>query len=355
MKFLDKGSSVKTYLSEILLIQMVATCLVIFGHSYPFTIDIPAWLDRTRQFIYLFHMPLFVWISGYLLIYTQQADRCGASGFARKRFLKLLIPYFALSLIAILPKYAMQPFLNDSVSLDWYSLLRIFFVPRENVWGHFWFLPMIFTLGVLGYFLDKFFGSYKNRKYGWGIITSALFIGYAAVMIYGTPRWGGVTRWLSISDVVQFGWVYALGAFCACNDLLRKIDTPQSRFLAILSFPVAILFFFCEVPNIIAPVKAAAIAVVMIFSLSELCIYVSKKVDVNRNAVYAQTFTIFLLSWPCQAIANVVTERLLHWPYYAIMPIQFCVGIIGPMILIYIIERFENKHNIRWISFILGK
>lgn len=333
---------------------MVATYLVILGHSYPFITDIPAWLDRTRLFIYSFHMPLFVWISGYLLIYTRQTDRYDASGFVRKRFLKLLIPYFALSIIALLPKYAVQPLLNDAVSLDWYSLLRIFFVPRENVWGHFWFLPMIFALGVMGLVLDKIFSKYNVKKYGWAITSCLALSGYSIAVSHNSLS-GGVMRWISMSDIVQFGWVYALGAFSACNDWLQKIGTHESRILAALSFPAAILLFLCKVSFFIAPVKAAVIAVLMIFSLSEICIYISKKVDVNRNAVYAQTFTIFLLSWPCQAVANVITERLLHWPYYAVMPIQFSAGIICPMILIYIIVKLEKKYNFHWISFILGK
>jgi len=342
----------KKYLSEILLVQMVATYLVVLGHSYPFTIDVPGWLTQTQLFIYSFHMPLFVWISGYLLIYTQQTERYDLSSFARKRFLKLIVPYVALSLIAILPKYALQPFLNDTVTLDGYSLLRIFFVPRENVWGHFWFLPMIFALGILGYFLDKIFDSFNIKKYGWLITACIFFIGYASVMICGVE---GGTRWLSISDIVQFGWIYALGAFSACNNWLHKIDSSASCVYAVVSFLVSVLFFLYKVPIVVAPVKAAVIAVVMIFSLSELCIYISQKVDVNKNAIYAQTFTIFLLSWPCQAIANVVTERLLHWPYYAIMPIQFCTGIICPMILICLIAKIEKRCNIHWISFILGK
>ena len=346
----------KKYLSEILLIQILATYLVVFGHSYPFTIDIPIWLDRTRLFLYSFHMPLFVWISGYLLIYTQQTERYGMAGFAKKRFSKLLIPYFALSIIAILPKYAFQPFLNDAVSLDCYSLLRMFFVPRENVWGHFWFLPMIFILGVLGYFLDKLFERYKIKNYGWGISACVFFAGYVLTTTVCSASWwwGGVTRWLSISDIIQFGWLYALGAFSACNNWLQKIDTPKYSVLATLSIVLAILLFLCKMPVMLTPVKTAVIATAMIFSLSKLCIYISKSVEINRNAVYAQTFTIFLLSWPCQAVANVITERVLHWPYFAIMPIQFCVGIICPMILIWLIAKIEKRYNFHWISFILG-
>jgi len=146
-----------------------------------------------------------------------------------------------------------------------------------------------------------------------------------------------------------------LGAFSACNGWLRKIGPFASSFYAAVAFLVSVLLFSCNVPLVIAPVKAAIIAVAMIFSLSVLCVRISQKVEVNKDAIYAQTFTIFLLSWPCQAVANVITERLLQWPYYAIMPIQFCTGIIGPMMLICLIAKIEKKYNFHWISFILGK
>lgn len=72
------------HLSEILLIQIVATYLVILGHSYPFVTPLPEWLIQTQIFIYCFHMPLFVWISGYLLIYTRQTVRNTAQAFIKK-------------------------------------------------------------------------------------------------------------------------------------------------------------------------------------------------------------------------------------------------------------------------------
>lgn len=336
------------HLSEILLIQIVATYLVILGHSYPFVSPLPEWLIQTQIFIYCFHMPLFVWISGYLLIYTGQSVRNTAQAFIKKRFIKLLVPYFILSIAAIVPKYILQPYLNDSVSLDLYSALRIFLVPRENVWGHFWFLPMIFLLGIIGLIVDKILTSLHRPKLGWKIILVLSFILYC--LCFKRP----ICPWLSIDDMVGFGWIFVLGIICAYYNVLERFKKSFLR--PVCAFAMAIIIFLCNRSAIIPLyLTNAAIAVLMIYSLTGICSYFTLKIKVSRNAVYAQTFTIFLLSWPCQAIINVIMERILHCPYYIIMPLQFSAGVLVPMLIILAIKKIETRYNVRWISFCLGK
>ncbi len=339
----------RRYLSELLLVQIVATYLVVLGHSYPFTIEVPGWLTRAQVFLYTFHMPLFVWISGYLLVYTRQVEKAAYSTFAKKRFLKLLIPYFALSIIALVPKYALQPYLNDSLSLDGRSILQTFFAPRLNVWGHFWFLPMIFIQGAVCFVADRAFIRLGIRKIGWWFSFAITFILYVAY--YGE----NLTYWLSVSDLVKFSWVFALGCLCGCYGVIDQMNRHRSAFLTLGAFAVAVLLFESTTPLAIAAVKSGLIAVTMIYTLVALCVTLAKKINIAKDALYAQTFTIFLLSWPCQAVANVLIERILMCPYYIVMPVQFCAGIAGPMILTYLISKIETKYEIHWISFLLGK
>lgn len=219
------------HLSEILLIQIVATYLVILGHSYPFVTEVPAWIIDTRTFIYCFHMPLFVWTSGYLLVYSQQSSKTTVKLFAKKRFLKLLIPYIILSLFAIVPKFFMQSFLNDSVNFDAMSIMRMFFVPRENVWGHFWFLPMIFILGIIGFGLDKLFNVLHKQHIGWLITTLIAFLIYCIV---GHRH---VCQWFGLDDLISFGWVFALGAHCCNTNILNIIKLPPPHYKRNNSYP----------------------------------------------------------------------------------------------------------------------
>lgn len=293
-------------------------------------------------------MPLFVWISGYLLVYTQQSKGQRFKHFAKKRFLKLLIPYFALSIIAILPKYTIQQYLNDTLTLDSHSILRAFFAPRQNIWGHFWFLPMIFIQGVWGYVLDKLFSKLCIRKIGWTAVS------FTAFLVYYFYYKQDLCQWFSVNDLIAFSWVFASGCLCGCFGLITKLSKHKSLLLTVLAFIISIVLFAWKAPYTFSPIKDGMIAIIMILSLIELCIILAQRINVNKNAIYAQTFIIFLLSWPCQAVVNIVVERLLQWPYYLIMPIQFCSGIIGPMIFIYFIIKIERKYDFHWISFILG-
>lgn len=233
----------KKYLYEVLLIQILATYLVIIGHSYPLTITIPQWLNHTRTFIYSFHMPLFVWISGYLLIFTQQTTHNDLDIFIKKRFLKLLVPYIILSLIAIIPKYAVQPYLNDSLTLDVITLIRTFFVPRENIWGHFWFLPMIFTLGITGFIFDTLLIKNGHRKIGWTLMTIILFVAY--VCFYKQ----NISQWISLNDLISFGWIFALGALSACCSILTRL-TRNSLIYSISCITISSVIFIYTPPSI---------------------------------------------------------------------------------------------------------
>jgi len=148
--------------------QMIGCILVIFGHSYPFVTEVPDTLIEVRSFIYLFHMPLFVFCSGYLLSYTNQAERKTFKEYCGQRAKKLLLPYIILSFIGVIPKYLFSSFLNDSIELNLSSLIRAFLVPRENIWGHFWFLPMIFFMGCIAYLIDRYVMKKDYKIIGWG-------------------------------------------------------------------------------------------------------------------------------------------------------------------------------------------
>lgn len=305
-------------------------------------------VDPNADFHLLLHMPLFVWISGYLLIYTQQGIKNTTKAFIKKRFIKLLVPYFILSVAAIVPKYILQPYLNDSVSLDSYSVIRMFLVPRENVWGHFWFLPMIFFLGVTGLVVDKILTRYHKSKLGWMLILGISFVFYCVCF---KRR---ICPWFSIDDIFSFGWIFVLGVLCAYYKVLERFK--KSIFRPVCTFVLAIFIFLCNrfsaVPLYLTN---AVIAILMISSLTDICSYLSSKIRISRTAVYAQTFTIFLLSWPCQAFANIAIERILQCPYYIIMLFQFFIGLLAPMIIIYTINKIETKYNFHWISFCLGR
>ncbi len=65
--------------------------LVIYAHTM-------LW-KPLQDWIYVFHMPLFFFISGYLFSFTRHNN---AHGFAKQRFHRLMVPYFTINLVTYL-------------------------------------------------------------------------------------------------------------------------------------------------------------------------------------------------------------------------------------------------------------
>lgn len=337
-------------LKYITLAQIVGCLLVIWGHSYPFVTDLPVVIERGKCFIYQFHMPLFIFCSGYLLVYTKQIERKSFSEYVDQRAKRLLIPYFVLSLIGVLPKFLFSSVLNDSLQLDAISLTRAFLVPRENIWGHFWFLPMIFFMGVIAFLIEKYLLRGTNKSVAWGIITFVLMI---CSMIY--PPSNGL-EWFGINDLAIYGWSYSLGVevYYLLGDIKEKVNIAGWKTAAIcivgggISLLISLLKGNNDKPDVL-------IVCLMISVILLACIVWNGNIKLNRKSLIAQTYQIFILSWPCQLVVEIIVERILHLQWWIILPTVFMAGVIGPLIIIKTIDLFEIKTKTHLLSLIIGK
>lgn len=93
----------------------------------------------------------------------------------------------------------------------------------------------------------------------------------------------------------------------------------------------------------------------MIAVILLLCIAWNDKIRINRKRLIAQTYQIFILSWPCQLVVEIILERELHLQWWIILPSVFIIGVVGPLILIKLIDWFEAKTKTRILSVIIGK
>ena len=129
-------------------LQSFGIVLVVMGHSGE---KIP----YLHNWIYSFHMPLFVFISGYLLFYTNpKLEDIKLKKFTINKIKRLLLPYILISSVAYLPKYVLSKFAMRPLDLTLVSYLEGFIYPWKNPIIFFWFLPTIFLIilmTVIGY------------------------------------------------------------------------------------------------------------------------------------------------------------------------------------------------------------
>lgn len=311
--------------------RCIGILLVVFGHSYPFGVYISPGLWKIQNFIYTFHMPLFLFLSGYLLTYNTRP----ASSYIRKRGIRLLVPYFALSVIAFMPKAMVQQFLNDSMEFSVWYLIKTELIPRDNVWGHFWYIPVVFTLCCFGVPMLKHMRN--HRAAGWALLA-------ATYLFLFMPQ---TTDWFALEDLRKTAFYFVLGMVLALWD-------PDERVVAnrcwLLALPAAVALFV--VVN--TTLTNSLIACLMIGFI----IHIGGKLPPGESGLFStiekNSFTIFLLSWPAQAVVEVVCNKLLHFPVLLTMGMMFLAGIAVPLVCVKIVLLIDKRIPMKWVKLATG-
>lgn len=150
---------------------------VVMGHAY-------GWRDGSiLPLIYLFHMPLFFFLSGYL--YKPSPDLLG---FLRKKTFHLLVPYAAfLLLIVVIPDVYRAIAIHDfGLTEAKYSLKNAIYGGRrlEGAATAFWFVPCLFLTQQIFNFI-----AVRGRRGGLPlIILAAAVLGYVNSLLYQHAR-----------------------------------------------------------------------------------------------------------------------------------------------------------------------
>lgn len=117
--------------------------LVVIGHYFP--ADPPQWYVTFRFWIYSFHMPLFMFASGYIYMAFKKNEPYAA--FVIKKVRRLMLPYFVVSAIIVSIKLATQSSMYVENPVTAMSYIRILYLPEA---GYFlWFIWALFTMFLL--------------------------------------------------------------------------------------------------------------------------------------------------------------------------------------------------------------
>ena len=135
-------------------VKGLAILLVVFGHLIARQTPPGAhWYDPLRVTVYLFHMPLFMYLSGYVT-FLSGAARTPVSGWpslVRRRAVRLLVPFALFGLAVLCGKLIVARFASvDNVPPDLFDGLR------ELVWNtryspatSVWYIAVLFAFCVV--------------------------------------------------------------------------------------------------------------------------------------------------------------------------------------------------------------
>ena len=203
----------------------MAITLMLIGHCLAWNYDdfqtIIIDENRTNMFwwhlIYSFHMPLFFWISGYLLP-RQSFKLCDLKNIFIKRTYTLLVPFICSGTL-----------MNILTNGEGYSNL--------------WFLRSLYELILLGLFYEFF-----KHKYHYGLKIDILFFGTLGLIIWiaSMRSTNDISKLLDLSSISGKNYIgFVFGIFCKRYiKLMRMLDNNYVYTICLLLFTILIYAFF---------------------------------------------------------------------------------------------------------------
>lgn len=232
--------------------KAVCIMLVVVGHYVPE--DSPAWYLAVHDVIYLFHMPLFMFASGY--IYNATRKDTGYGEFIAKKFRRLMIPYFSTSFIVITVKYLTQgeAYVENPVTLRTY--VQALYSPSA---GYFlWFVLALWWM----FMLVPVFKTVKGRTWLCG----------AAIVFRLLPV--EMTKVLCLAEFKNMFLYFMLGV--VCFDYRKCLSSVRHGYSGVFLFVFAVVLGYSGYVNgggkILLPVFSACSGILMVMQLSRVVV-----------------------------------------------------------------------------------
>ena len=319
--------------------------LVVWGHSHPLDSSWwNTWYASLNGFIYTFHMQLYFFLGGYLLVHSKSIDRQTYSAWAKEKLIKFLVPYVVLTLLAFIPK-AMLGDTTDVVehSLG-YLLKTTFLIPRVGVWGHFWFIPCFLVL-------DLAWGFWRSRaQHSKWIYQIGLVAGCAVSLLLALKPIR--TDLFVLYDLSQQAIFFACGILLA---LLKPViwDKWWKNITSIVLCAVAVYILYpmgnYAGGNFSIFIIVGFLLVWICWNLAHLLSKTPFKLP-SKLSKYA--FNIYIYSWPAQAAMDAVLRRLgVNW--LMIIGILFVTGFTVPLLIIWVYRKMTWSHC-RFFDYLIG-
>lgn len=147
--------------------RVITMILVVFAHvtrMYTANAAIPQYFNDSfitvlTEWIYTFHMPAFVAISGAVYYFAKRERNAYTNrhAFIKNKIKRLLIPYIFFAIVIVLPTLYYCNLIKDDF---WKYSFNTFILVRNP--RHLWYLVMLFNLLVIFNFFERYIFKFKE-------------------------------------------------------------------------------------------------------------------------------------------------------------------------------------------------
>ncbi len=316
----------KKHLVEIDGLYFIGIFLVILGHSHPsdWSLFHGSFYETIIVFIYIFHMPLFFFIAGFLFEHSKSLEKIGYLRWIKNKTNRLLVPYFFWSAIGFIPKCIQSYY--SGLPLPYKSLLFTLIMPRAGIWGHFWFLPTIFILYAFVALITMLLKKQCHRKYTTLLLLLACLVNLLPIR----------TNYLCLHDL-QPAFLYFSAGMLLCQ-LYKSYSIKMTRHQAIVG-SLCLIGLITLFWHVIEPIQIRDI--ILSFLLISLCAAIASILPPSRfiQWISKNCMSMFLFSWFFQYPVMLLCQSA-HFSWQMTSMFMFISGLILPVGLIYLYRKY---------------
>lgn len=327
------------------LLTVFATILVVIGHS-DITDDFKAlWIYK---WVYSFHMPLFFFISGFLMFLTNPISRTKEISYRKfisKKAYRLLLPFFFINSIIFVIKatlFARGDMVQNAVEFDVNSFINhTIFSPI----GFMWFLPALFCIFCITYPILKYIhGMRFTCRRSWGGVF--VMITFAGVFLLADIFLSGIS-FMQIGKAIHYEPYFLVGGiYCLYKHPIDNILRKYAAFIFLISGIISVLLVF---RGLFAALSG------IIFSVMLSLYWRDKGRDVIiRLSTY--TYSIFLLSYfPQMLVRGPIFHHCVEINQYIFSVLSFISGLILPIVICMFIRKVRKYSRfVDSLAFLVG-
>ncbi len=344
---IDNKPSTTPVLRHIGIASAIGIILVVFGHSLPPHLQFPdddlfaRISNHIIEFIYTFHMPLFFTLSGYLYVHTNPVSRQrGYDHLLKSKALRLLLPYLVLGTLAFLPKIMLAEYAKNPIEPTWGFYLESLLYPWTNSIRFFWFLPTLFAVFLFAPLLLRclYFPNNTVARIIQLVLLGVLI--WLNINIEHSANPATLFNYTGVLHNLVYFW-FGMMAYTLINDWLDTQATTSTVNNLLLAAAILVISIIIYTTTRHSPFTALLNA---LLGISATVILALTLINIRHDSLHwidRYSYQIYLLSFFFQVPIQLVMYHFLKTPSSLVFLSSFIAGLLGPLLIIYVINRFR--------------
>lgn len=312
----------KNKINWLSILQGLSMLLVVIGHvsltNVPRDPSTPI-ASSIEKIVYSFHMPLFIFISGWLFYHTCLRRNKDYSNVVIAKLKRLGIPFLAFTLVATVLKAAFPSMMHRPVTTQ--ELIDTFILFRSNPLGGMWFIEVLFILMLL----YPFYRFAIKAKWSEGLLAVLILLIYSSSVPLTI---------FNLREVCHMAPFFVGGILCSKYEWQKYLNSSIALGVTAASFLLWNVFGI--MPD---PLQFLSISIGIVFSFS-LCLYLSKILPSLFCSFRDYSFQIFLMGIFFQMAIRWIFVKwgndLLFVPMWLL---SVLIGLYAPTLIARFIEK----------------